>query len=81
MEYNNTKTLGKVYNFDGEAGTIITPDKEYIFNLNNIKNSNGIQNEEMVAFYPSTLRFGNETYNIAREIESIPKEKVKKPQK
>ena len=37
MEYNNLKSIGKVYDFDGEAGTIITPDNEYMFNVQQYK--------------------------------------------
>lgn len=80
MEYNNKK-IGKIYDFDGEAGTIITRDSEYIFNLQNIKETGGIQESSLVSFYPSTVKFGNEIFNVAREIESLSKDDVKKLQK
>ena len=81
MEYNNLKTIGKIYEYDGEAGTIITRDNEYMFNSENIKSAEVISPHEVVSFYPSTVKFGNEIFNVAREIESLPKAKVKKPQK
>ncbi len=81
MEYNNLKTIGKIYEFDGEAGTIITKDSEYMFNSDNIKSTEVISPDEVVSFYPSTVKFGNEIYNVAREIETLPKSKVKRPQK
>lgn len=81
MEYNNLKSIGKIYDFDGEAGTIITPDNEYMFNVKNVSSTENIQNEEVVSFYPSTVKFGNEVFNVAREIEALPKTKAKRPQK
>lgn len=80
MEYNN-KTIGKIYGFDGEAGSIITKDDEYMFNLQNIKNTKTIQDDTFVSFYPSTVKFGNETFKIAREIESLNKDAAKTLQK
>ena len=81
MEYNNLKSIGKIYDFDGEAGTIITPENEYMFNVKNISSTENLQNEEVVSFYPSTVKFGNEVFNVAREIEALPKTKSKRPQK
>ena len=80
MEHNN-KTIGKIYGFDGEAGSIITKDNEYIFNIQNIKNTDNIQNNTFVSFYPSTVKFGNEIFKIAREIEALSKEDIKTLQK
>lgn len=80
MEYNNKK-IGKIYGFDGEAGSIITRDDEYIFNLQNIKKPDTIQDDTFVSFYPSTVKFGNETFKVAREIESLSKDDVKTLQK
>lgn len=80
MEYNN-KTIGKIYDFDGEAGSIITIDNEYMFNTQNVKKANTIQNDAFVAFYPSTVKFGNEIIKIAREIENLSKDDIKKLQK
>ena len=71
MEYNNLKSIGKIYDFDGETGIVITPDKEYMFNINNINKPEAIHDESIVAFYPSTVKFGNEIFNVAREIESL----------
>ena len=81
MEYNSLKSIGKVYDFDGEAGTIITRDDEYLFNTNNISSQESLQNNSIVSFYPSTVKFGNEIFKVAREIESLSKEEVKKLQK
>ena len=80
MEYNN-KAIGKVYGFDGEAGSIITRDDEYLFNLPNIKKTDSIEDDTFVSFYPSTVKFGNEIYTVAREIESLSKDDIKKLQK
>ena len=81
MEYNNRKEIGKIYDFDGEAGTIITRDNEFMFNIQNIKGCDNIQDSTLVSFYPSTVKFGNEIFNVAREIESLTKDDVKKLQK
>ena len=80
MEYNN-KTIGKIYGFDGEAGSIITKDDEYMFNLQNLKKPDSIQDDTFVSFYPSTVKFCNETFKVAREIESLSKDDVKTLQK
>lgn len=79
MEYNNLKNIGKIYDYDGETGTIITPNKEYIFNNKNIKRKDEIKNDDLVSFYPSTVKFGNEIFNVAHEIELVQKTKIKKP--
>ena len=81
MDSKSLKTIGKIYGFDGEAGTIVTRDAEYIFNIKNIKNSEAIQNNSFVSFYPSTVKFGNEIFNVAREIESLTKDDIKEYQK
>ncbi len=77
MEYNNLKSIGKIRDFDGEAGTIITTDKEFLFNRQQIKQLENSNNEGFVSFYPSTVKFGNEIYNVAREIESLSKADIK----
>lgn len=76
MEYNSLKSIGKIRDFDGEAGTIITPDSEFMFNQKNVKGTEAIKAGDPVSFYPSTVKFGNETYQVAREIESLQKEKA-----
>lgn len=81
MGYNNLKSIGKIYDFDGETGIVITPDKEYMFNINNINKPEAIHDESIVAFYPSTVKFGNEIFNVAREIETLSLEEAKKLQK
>ena len=80
MEYNN-KMIGKVYGFDGEAGSIITRDDEYLFNLQNIKKIDNVQDDTLVSFYPSTVKFGNELYKVAREVETLEKDDIKILQK
>ena len=80
MEYNN-KMIGKVYGFDGEAGSIITRDDEYLFNLQNIKKIDNVQDDTLVSFYPSTVKFGNELYKVAREVEILEKDDIKILQK
>ena len=81
MEYNSLKTIGKIRGFDGEAGTIISQNAEFIFNLQNVKNPDNIQDSTFVSFYPSTVKFGNEIHNIAREVEALTKDEIKKLQK
>lgn len=80
MGYNSLKTIGKIRDFDGEAGTIISQNGEYIFNIKNVK-AGAIQNNVFVYFYPSTVKFGNETFKVAREVEIITKDEIKKLQK
>ena len=77
MECNNLKIIGKIRDFDGETGTIITTDKEFLFNRQQIKQLENSNNEGFVSFYPSTVKFGNEIYNVAREIESLSKADIK----
>lgn len=79
MEYNNIKKIGRIYDYDGETGTIVTTDNEYLFNNQNIKNKEDIKNEDFVSFYPSTVKFGNEIFKVAHEIEPVQKTKVKRP--
>lgn len=79
MDYN--KTIGKIYDFDGETGTIISNEKEFLFNLTNIYNQEHPKKNSLVSFYPSTIKFGNEIFNIAREIETLNKNDIKKLQK
>ncbi len=81
MEYNSLKTIGKIRGFDGEAGTIISQDAEFMFNLQNVKKTDNIQDSTFVSFYPSTVKFGNEIYNVAREVETLTKDEIKKLQK
>jgi hypothetical protein len=81
MEYNSLKTIGKIHGFDGEAGTIISQNAEFIFNLQNVKNPDNIQDSTFVSFYPSTVKFGNEIHNVAREVEALTKDEIKKLQK
>ena len=81
MEYNNSKSIGKIHDFDGEAGTIITPDGEFMFNQKNIKNTKNIRDGELVSFYPSTVKFGNEIHKVAREIEALEKGQTRSSKK
>lgn len=75
MKYNSSKSIGKIRDFDGEAGTIITPDSEFMFNQKNVKVSETVQDGDPVLFYPSTVKIGNEIFQVAREIEALEKEK------
>ena len=52
-----------------------------MFNVNNINKPEAIHDESIVAFYPSTVKFGNEIFNVAREIETLSLEEAKKLQK
>ncbi len=79
MDYNSLKQIGKVTDFDGEAGSIVTPDQEYLFYLSEVKEP--ISPNELVSFYPSNIKFGNETFHIARDISPLQKTNIKTLQK
>ena len=69
--YNGGKLVGKIYSFDGEVGSIITPQGEYQFTLKDANNIDEITKGTMVEFYPNIVPFGESKYNFARDINSI----------
>lgn len=79
MDYNSLKQIGKVTDFDGEAGSIVTPDQEYLFYLSEVKEP--ISPNELVSFYPNDIKFGNEIFHIARDISPLQKTETKTLQK
>lgn len=68
--YNGGKLVGKIYSFDGEVGTIITPQGEYQFTLKDVNFDNPSKGKT-VEFYPNTVPFGDEKFNFARNINFI----------
>ncbi len=66
MDY---KKIGKIYNFDGVNGFIITTDEEYLLTNKELKKDENYENGDIVYFIPSTIKFGNEITKIARHIE------------
>ncbi len=79
MDYNSLKQIGKVTDFDGEAGSIVTPDQEYLFYLSEVKEP--ISPNELVSFYPDNIKFGNEIFPLARNITPLQKSNIKTLQK
>ena len=79
MDYNSLKQIGEITDFDGEAGSIVTKDQEYIFYLREVKEP--VSTNDLVSFYPDTIKFGNETFHIARDISPLQKTNIKTLQK
>ncbi len=78
MEYYNNKKIGKIYEYDGEAGRIITQDDEFMFNKKELLTNSSPNNEEIVRFYASTVPFGSEIFNFAREVEVLSEDDIKR---
>ncbi len=64
----NYKKIGKIFDFDGETGTIVTDDGTYTFSLKDL-NDFTVYKGAIVTFVPNKVSFANETYDIARFIE------------
>ena len=74
--YNDGKLVGKIYSFDGEIGTVITPQGEYQFTYNDLYNKElDIKKGTMVEFYSNTIPFGDDKYLMAKEVNVIKLEK------
>ena len=58
--------LGKVYDFDGEAGIIITNDKEYVFNKKDIMSDDLLVKGDVVSFRVNHLPFIDEVVEVAK---------------
>ena len=71
--YNGGKLVGKIYSFDGEVGTIITPQGEYQFTLKDVKFEDPTKGKT-VDFYPNTVPFGDEKFNFARNVNLVNKD-------
>ena len=64
--------IGKIYNFNGFAGKIITENLEYPFNKNNIFDE--IKNGDLVSFVVDYIEFGGEKIEFAKNIRKYDKE-------
>ena len=62
------KKIGKIFDFDGETGTIISNDGTYYFSLKDLNDFTVYKGTE-VTFIPNKVTIANETYNMARFIE------------
>ena len=69
--YNNFSDLkyGKVLSFDGEAGIIVTGDKEIIFFKKDLSNNiDDLVKGDVVTFRINHLPFGDEVVQVAKFI-------------
>ena len=75
----NEYKIGKVYNFDGFAGEIVTEEANYIFNINDIdfEIDSTINNGDIVEFIENVIKFGDEYTKVAKFIKKIEKKKTK----
>lgn len=79
MSNENTTKIGKITNYDGYAGNIVTEDDKYIFNINDFTEEEpNIQNGDIVNFIPNNVTFGNESTKVARFIEKVEQKKEPK---
>lgn len=69
--------IGKVYDFNGFAGEIVTDDMQYPFNINNVYDE--IQNDDLVSFVVDFYDFAGERVKFAKNIRKyeLDKEKTK----
>ncbi len=68
--------IGKVINYNGEIGSIITDKLEYKFKKNDTTGL--INNNDLVEFIPNTIIFGSELIMVARFIKPYKQKKLKK---
>lgn len=69
MQYNNENSpvkYGKVYNFDGLVGEIITEDNTYYFTIDNILDNQIINNDDWVRFNSKGENIFPEAYYISK---------------
>lgn len=69
MQYNNENSpvkYGKVYNFDGLVGEIITEDNRYYFTIDNILDNQIINNDDWVRFNSKGENIFPEAYYISK---------------
>ncbi len=59
--------IGKIYDFDGEAGTIVTDDSEYDFFKKDIQGEDKtLEKGDIVSFRINHFSFGDERLDIAK---------------
>lgn len=66
--------VGKVYNFNGEIGSIITDNNNYQFKKSDTFGL--INNGDLVEFIPNTVIFGSEVILIAKFIKPYNQKKL-----
>ncbi len=69
--------IGKIKDYDGFAGTIITEQQDYIFNKNDVEelDDDSIQDGDLVTFAENTVTFGDEQIKVARFVKVLKKNK------
>lgn len=72
----NDYEIGKIYNFNGQYGSILTDKNEYKFNKKDVIGN--IKNNDLVEFIPNTVLFGNEKELVAKFIKPYNKKKILK---
>ena len=69
--------IGKVKDYDGFAGTIITETEDFVFNKKDIEtlDEDSLQNGDVVTFSENTVVFGDEKVKVARFVKVLKKNK------
>lgn len=70
------KLLGKIKNFDGYSGIIVTQNDIYVFSINNALTP--IKEDDFVSFYSDTVLFDQKATKVARKIETYNPKNIKK---
>ncbi len=73
----NEYKIGKIHNYDGFAGEIITDEQTYIFNNKDFDDSyeEKITNGDLVEFIENTIKFADEHIIVAKNIKKYEKKK------
>ncbi len=73
----NERKIGKIYDYDGVSGYIITNDLNYPFSNKDIYKD--AKNSDIVSFVPNLVVFGDEKVYVAKFIEkyNLENEKIK----
>jgi len=77
LKMDQGNKIGKIKDYDGFAGTIITEQQDYIFNKNDVEelNDENIQDGDLVTFAENTVTFGDEQIKVARFVKVLKKNK------
>lgn len=70
----NDYVIGKIYNYNGQVGSILTDKNEYKFNKKDVIGF--IKNDDLVEFIPNTVLFGNEKELVAKFIKPYNQKKL-----
>ena len=63
------RQIGRIFDYNGQVGTIITIDNKYTFSKQDTKDN--LKKGDDVEFTPNTIVFGNETLLVAKFIEKV----------